>query len=84
MLEVVRPGGFVVLRHLRNEAATERYTGLHRWNLERRGDELYLWRRVRAFARNITRVLAPSIESSSVVEGDGDVVATFRKRRLRR
>jgi SAM-dependent methyltransferase len=39
MLEVVRPGGFVVLRHLRNEAATERYTGLHRWNFERRGDE---------------------------------------------
>ncbi|HEV7461343.1 MAG TPA: methyltransferase domain-containing protein [Solirubrobacteraceae bacterium] len=84
MLEVVRPGGFVVLRHLRNEAATERYTGLHRWNLERRGDELYLWRRVRAFARNITAALAPSTESSSVVEGDGDVVATFRKRRLTR
>jgi SAM-dependent methyltransferase len=81
MLEVVRPGGFVVLRHLRNEAATERYTGLHRWNFERRDDELFVWRRVRALARSVTRTLAPSIESSSVVDDGGDIVATYRRRR---
>ena len=81
MLEVVRPGGFVVLRHLRNEAATERYTGLHRWNFERRGDDLFVWRRVRALARNVTRTLAASTDGSSVVEDSGDIVATFRKSR---
>ncbi len=33
MARVTRPGGTVVLQHYANEAETENYRGLHRWNL---------------------------------------------------
>jgi SAM-dependent methyltransferase len=44
MFEVVVPGGFVVLRHYRNEADVARYRGLHQWNLDERDGDLIAWR----------------------------------------
>jgi SAM-dependent methyltransferase len=44
MLEVVRKGGYVVLRHVRNEAVRQRYTQLHQWNFDERAGELVVWR----------------------------------------
>lgn len=44
MLEVVRDGGYVVLRHVRNEAVRQRYRQLHQWNFDARAGELVLWR----------------------------------------
>jgi SAM-dependent methyltransferase len=44
MLQVVRPGGYVVLRHVRNEAVRQRWTQLHQWNFDERGGELVVWR----------------------------------------
>jgi hypothetical protein len=32
MLEVVKPGGYVLLRHYENEAETANYEGFHQWN----------------------------------------------------
>jgi SAM-dependent methyltransferase len=44
MLGVVRPGGYVVLRHVRNEAVRQAYVQLHQWNLDRRDEHLVAWR----------------------------------------
>ena len=43
MLEVVRPGGFVILRHWENEAQTMGYEELHQWNFSAAGDRLAVW-----------------------------------------
>jgi SAM-dependent methyltransferase len=44
MLEVVRPGGYVVLRHVRNEAVRQRWIQLHQWNFDERDGRLVVWR----------------------------------------
>lgn len=44
MLDVVRVGGYVVLRHVRNEAERQAYGQLHQWNFEERGGDLVVWR----------------------------------------
>jgi SAM-dependent methyltransferase len=44
MLAVVRPGGYVVLRHARNEAIKESYVQLHQWNFDEREGQLVIWR----------------------------------------
>jgi SAM-dependent methyltransferase len=43
MVEVVRPGGVVLLRHKRNEGESARYGGLHQWNFDVVDERLLLW-----------------------------------------
>lgn len=43
MVDVVRPGGVVLLRHKRNEGESARYGGLHQWNFDAVGGRLILW-----------------------------------------
>jgi SAM-dependent methyltransferase len=43
MVDLVRPGGVVLLRHKRNEGESARYGGLHQWNFEVVDDSLILW-----------------------------------------
>jgi SAM-dependent methyltransferase len=45
MVEVVRPGGFVLLRHRRNEAEAKDYLGLHQWNFDIRDGRFVIWNR---------------------------------------
>jgi SAM-dependent methyltransferase len=44
MLEVVRPGGYVVLRHVRDEAVRQKWVQLHQWNFDERDGKLVVWR----------------------------------------
>jgi SAM-dependent methyltransferase len=44
MLDVVRVDGYVVLRHVRNEAERQAYGQLHQWNFEERDGQLVVWR----------------------------------------
>jgi SAM-dependent methyltransferase len=44
MFGVVRPGGHLVLRHVRNEAVRQAYVQLHQWNFDLRDDRLVAWR----------------------------------------
>jgi SAM-dependent methyltransferase len=44
MIDVVRPGGFVVLRHHRNEGERQGYADLHRWNFDLQEDDVVVWR----------------------------------------
>lgn len=43
MVELVRPGGWVVLRHHRNEGEEQAYEDLHRWNFDLREGDLIVW-----------------------------------------
>jgi len=44
MIELVKAGGFILLKHRRNEAQTVGYEGLHRWNFDNNDDnDLILW-----------------------------------------
>lgn len=43
MVDAVRPGGVVLLRHKRNEGESARYEGLHQWNFDIVDDSLILW-----------------------------------------
>jgi SAM-dependent methyltransferase len=43
MLDVLRPGGIVAMRHYRNEAELEGYWGMHRWNCDIEGSDFILW-----------------------------------------
>jgi SAM-dependent methyltransferase len=58
MVAVVRPGGYVLLRHVRREAEHQNYSGFHQWNLDIEDDHLVLWNRVSK--HDLTEELAPS------------------------
>jgi hypothetical protein len=45
MVHVVRPGGYVVLKHYPDEAEGAAYTGLHSWNLNERKGRFIIWQR---------------------------------------
>ena len=77
MFAVVRPGGYVVLRHGRNEAERNRYAGLHQWNFDLEGGGLILWG---AGARHdVGRRLGPDAAVACSAEGP-DVVCVIGKR----
>jgi len=44
MVAVVRPGGNILLRHVRNEAVRQAYVQLHQWNFDRHDGHLVAWR----------------------------------------
>lgn len=56
MLEVVRPGGFVALRHYQDEGASTGWVQLHQWNFNVRDGELVVWGR--DGSHNLSRLLA--------------------------
>jgi SAM-dependent methyltransferase len=44
MVAVVRRGGYVLLRHARNEAVHQDYVQLHQWNFDEREGDFIVWR----------------------------------------
>lgn len=57
MLEVVKPGGVVVLRHAFNEADHNEYTGLHQWNFDLQDGRFIIWNP--NYRIDVAEVLAP-------------------------
>jgi SAM-dependent methyltransferase len=45
MLAMTRPGGRVLLRHIRNEAERENYGGFHQWNFDEADGRFVIWNR---------------------------------------
>jgi SAM-dependent methyltransferase len=87
MLTVVRPGGYVVLRHVRNEAVRQAYVQLHQWNFDRRDGQFVIWRAGQE--TSVTEALAGRAEvtcrsepldeaAATVAEGDW-IVCLIRK-----
>jgi SAM-dependent methyltransferase len=77
MLAVVRPGGYVVLRHGRNEAVDEEYVQLHQWNFDERDGQLVIWRPGQE--TNVTEAFAGLAEVTCRIEG-GWIVCVLAKR----
>lgn len=83
MFAVVRPGGHVVLRHVRNEPVRQAYVQLHQWNFDRRDDQFIAWRP--EAERNISEAFAGhavvrcSIEPASDDDDFEWVVCVIRK-----
>ncbi|MGH2919054.1 MAG: class I SAM-dependent methyltransferase [Solirubrobacteraceae bacterium] len=67
MLAVVRPGGFVLLRHYENEAETMRYEELHQWNFCLSDGRLVVWNDRRRI--DVAAELAGEAAVAAAVEG---------------
>jgi SAM-dependent methyltransferase len=78
MVQLVKEGRFVVLRHLRREAQAQLYRGLHQWNFDIEGGEFVIWR-TRRDKVHMDRVLGPSATLACFEEG-GWVVCLITKR----
>jgi SAM-dependent methyltransferase len=76
MLQIVKPGGVVLLRHIPNEAENENYAGFHQWNFDASDGRFIIWNRSRRFDVN-----APleGFTDMTVVKSGG-VSVTIRKR----
>ena len=77
MLLLARPGGFVILRHWRNEGLKAEYEELHQWNVDLADGELVLWN---ARHRHTLSELADGLklDRDLVVEHD-QVIAVLRR-----
>jgi SAM-dependent methyltransferase len=76
MLEVVKPGCYVVLSHAIDEAENEGYSGLHQWNFSERDGDFIIWRP--SETRNMTRELAASCQVRTERRGDSILVEIRR------
>jgi SAM-dependent methyltransferase len=72
MVDVVRPGGVVLLKHKWNEGESARYGGLHQWNFEVEGEQLVVWNN--AAHVNVSDALAERAETQAWMSGT-EVVA---------
>jgi len=81
MLEVIRAGGYVVLRHVRNEAERQGYGQLHQWNFDERNGQLVLWRtgRERQLGDVLAGRAAISCRTEPLADGAASVVCVIRK-----
>jgi SAM-dependent methyltransferase len=85
MLAVVRPGGFVILRHYENEGEQAGYSGLHSWNFTERDGRLLIRGRdgapqdVSALLTRYARVAVTRTEVPGV-EGRDWICAVIEKR----
>lgn len=43
MVEAIKPGGWVILKHYANEAELEQYKGLHQWNFCQQDGKFVIW-----------------------------------------
>lgn len=69
MLHVIKRHGYVLLRHVRNEAAHEQCRGLHQWNFDVRSEEPILWdRRVE---HNVSRTFSQVASVDTFFEYEG-------------
>lgn len=60
MLKICKVGGKIILRHAKNEGATENYDGLHQWNLCAENDCFFIWRDNMHI--NVKDILGSSVE----------------------
>ena len=71
MVEVVRPGGLVVLLHHRAAAEGSLYRDLHQWNFDVRGGDFVIrrppWRRINVTARLAARATVTCEERAGIL-----------------
>jgi SAM-dependent methyltransferase len=70
MVKVVRPAGYVLLRHVRNEAVNQDYVQLHQWNFDLRQGRFVVWRPGQEI--DVGERLSGQAETRCWVEDEGD------------
>ena len=88
LLELVKPGGCVVLLHFVNEGERSNYEGLHQWNFCAEDGHFVIWNRSERFSINdafgdIAEVTVNTIEATEEekTQVKGEVLVTLRKMR---
>jgi SAM-dependent methyltransferase len=76
MVDVVRRGGVVLLRHKRNEGESARYEGLHQWNFDVVDEKLTLWNN--AVEIEVGLGLGGRARTTAWIEGD-QVIARLER-----
>jgi SAM-dependent methyltransferase len=77
MLMLVRPGGFVILRHWRNEGLKAEYEELHQWNIDLADRDFVIWN---ARHRHTLAELGAGIEFDRELAVErGQVIAVLRR-----
>ena len=76
MVNVVKPGGYVLLRHRRNEAEAKDYLGLHQWNFDIQDGRFVVWNR--EGAHDIAHALGSIAEVTAFAE-DSEVCCVLRR-----
>ena len=76
MVDVVKPGGYVLLRHRRNEAEAKGYLGLHQWNFDIKDGRFVVWNR--EGAHDLGRTLGRTVEMSAFAE-ENEVCCVLRR-----
>lgn len=71
MLKVVRVGGFILLRHFRNEAEHGEYHGFHHYNFDCRDDRFVIWNK--SMLVEVADFLAEQAQVSCTMTGYVDV-----------
>jgi SAM-dependent methyltransferase len=77
MVELVRPDGAVLLRHVQNEGEHRNYSGLHQWNFDVAGRDLLVWNHAQRCSLQGT-LGAQAIVEAWVAEGQVLVRVTRR------
>jgi SAM-dependent methyltransferase len=83
MVALVRPGGYVLLRHVRREGEHMKYSGFHQWNLDVEDGHLLLWNKVGR--HDLTRELEPLASVQAYRQDDGEedwVLAVIQKQKV--
>lgn len=76
MVEVVRPGGYVIMDHIVDEGVHQNYAGLHQWNMNAPEGRLLLWNE--KARHDVAQVLGASCEVHTEC-ADGIVKVEIRK-----
>jgi ubiquinone/menaquinone biosynthesis C-methylase UbiE len=78
MLRICRPGGYIHLRHFPNEGERKNYTGFHRWNIERVGDDCRIWNKESSF---LLSTILPGATTTATRPGTKreTIISTYRK-----
>jgi SAM-dependent methyltransferase len=69
MLAVVKPGGFVVTRHVRTEGEHQSYSGLHQWNFDLEDGRCVLWGK--ATKHDVAEAVGDSASVEAFSDDDG-------------
>jgi SAM-dependent methyltransferase len=80
MIALVKPGGYVLLKHYRNEGGSH-YEGLHQWNFDCRDGKFVIWNARRT--QVVTDLVNDEVEVRCSLnrEPDGEVVLASMKKR---
>jgi hypothetical protein len=79
MVELVKDGRFVVLRHQRSEGRRQYYRGLHQWNFDIESGEFIIRRPGRQRVQ-MNRVLEGAATADCFMEDNGWLVCLITKR----